>query len=155
MVYFVHNTPIWVPEHFLDYLWGRLGRTNPPKGFLIQTDSKDYLDLHHMIPLSHHCTGKSLLEALTKGQLISKRIFPSKIFQNLTRKIWRISALTSKKWFKQKIKVLLLYIRVLCLYRNENDNRPNQGIGLTLNFRATQKGTFKESGKFRWIIKHN
>ena len=28
-------------------------------------DSKDYLDLHHMIPLSHHCTGKSLLEALT------------------------------------------------------------------------------------------
>ena len=54
VVYFVHNTPIWVPEHFLDYLWGRLGRTNPPKEFLIQMDSKDYL-LHHMIPLSHHC----------------------------------------------------------------------------------------------------
>ena len=53
VVYFVHNTPIWVLQHFLDYLWGRLETTNPPKEFLIQMDSKDYL-LHHMIPLSHH-----------------------------------------------------------------------------------------------------
>ena len=32
----------------------------------------------------------------------------SKIFQNLTRKIWRISALTSKKWSKQENKGILL-----------------------------------------------
>ena len=48
-------------------------------------DSKDYLDLHHMIPLSHHCTGKSLLEVLTialTNPQYDKRLFIDLPFSN-------------------------------------------------------------------------